>query len=204
MSGTGRVSVAVHPDLAAVGAHAAARTVVALVDALDERGEAHLVLTGGSTSGAVGEALASSPACGAVDWSRVHVWWGDERFVPAGSDDRLDEPALHGWLAAVGVPTEQVHRAPATDWPQPDDLDGAARRWADELAAVAGDGRQAPELDVVHLGVGPDGHVASLFPRSRGPGRRRLRRGGAGQPEAAARAAQPLAAGPVLGPGRCC
>ena len=160
--------MAVHPDLATVGAHAAARTVVALVDALDQRGEAHLVLTGGSASEAVSEALASSAACGAVDWARVHVWWGDERFVPAGHDDRLDAPALHGWLEAVGVPTEQVHRAPATDWPEPDDLDGAARRWAEELAAVAGDGRQAPDLDVVHLGVGPDGHVASLFPEHPG------------------------------------
>ena len=80
--------VVVHPDAAILAAAAAARLVVALQDAQAERGEATLVLTGGSLGIGTLKALAGSPALAAVDWSRVNLWWGDERFVEAASADR--------------------------------------------------------------------------------------------------------------------
>ncbi|MBA2463520.1 MAG: 6-phosphogluconolactonase, partial [Nocardioidaceae bacterium] len=92
----------------------------------------------------------------AVDWSRVDVWWGDERFVPAESSDRNARQATEALLDHVDVDPRRVHEMPSSD---SGDLTRAAAAYAAEMRA---DG--AGMFDVVLLGVGPDGHVASLFP----------------------------------------
>jgi 6-phosphogluconolactonase len=125
--------------------------------------EAHLVVTGGGILEKVLGALARRAA--ALEWPRIHVWWGDERYVPSGSDERNDRPAMALLFDQVEIAPGKLHRMPASDAGFGDDVDAAADSYAAELAAVAG-GREGavPAFDVVLLGLGPDGHCASLFP----------------------------------------
>ena len=164
-----------------LAAAAAARFVTALVDAQAASGVASVVLTGGRVGGAVLRAVRDSPARDAVDWSRVEIWWGDERWVPIGDPERNDRQAQDALLAEVPVDPARVHPFPAAGGHFAGDPDAAAVAYADELAA-AGPAR----FDVLLLGVGEEGHVASIFPdspaRARDPDGRRL---GARLPETA-------------------
>lgn len=116
-----------------------------------------VVLTGGTIARAVHRELARLSPGSDVDWTRVGLWWGDERFVAADSADRNAGQARADLLDAVGVPPAHVHVIPSTE--QAGDVDEAATAYAAEVAAHAPTG-----FDVVMLGVGPDAHVASLFP----------------------------------------
>ena len=149
------------PDAATLAREAADRAVAVLQAALEERGEAHLVVTGG---GILEKVLGGLARPDALDWSRVHVWWGDERYVPADSDDRNDRPAMSLLFDHVPVDPARLHRMPAADAGFGDDVEAAADSYAAELAAVAPDGADVPVFDLILLGVGPDGHCASLFP----------------------------------------
>jgi 6-phosphogluconolactonase len=149
--------VVVHPGKAELADAAAARLVVALTDAVAARGEAHVSLTGGSMGSALVEAVTRMPARAALDWSRVHVWWGDERWLPAGDPDRNDTQNDAAGLVTLGLDTEKVHRVAGPD----------RSRSAEQSAEVYGADLRAHgggAFDVMVLGVGPDGHVASLFP----------------------------------------
>ena len=95
-----------------------------------------------------------------IDWGRVHVWWGDERFLAAGDPDRNETGAREALLDLVPIPEDHVHAMPA-DTGQ--GVAEAAVPYADELAAHSADG-YVPGFDVLLLGMGPEGHVASLFP----------------------------------------
>lgn len=149
--------VVVAADAASLATDTAARTYEVLGAAVAQRGEAHLVVTGGSILEQVLGALADVPA--GFDWSRVHVWWGDERWVPAGTADRNDGPARRALFDAVPA---HLHVMPAEgEFTTPE---AAAVEYAAELAAAAPEGAAVPRFDVVLLGIGPDGHCASLFP----------------------------------------
>jgi 6-phosphogluconolactonase len=145
----------------------AARVIATLVAAQQVRPVAHLVVTGGGILEQVMRALGRVPARDSVDWSKVAVWWGDERFVPTDSDDRNDKAAYAAGLDDLPFDPKQVHRMPASDGPYGDDAQAAADEYAGELSAAVPPGQgddDVPHFDVILLGIGPDGHCASLFP----------------------------------------
>lgn len=153
--------VVVHRDAAVLAQAVAARLVTAVVDAQAVNGDASLVLTGGGMGGATLRELGDSPAQAAIDWSALSLWWGDERFLPAGHADRNETQARAALLDRVDLDPTRVHAMPASDGPLGDDLDAAADQYAAELAS-------ARSFDILLLGLGPDGHVASLFPDAPG------------------------------------
>ncbi len=129
-----------------------------------------LVLTGGSIAARTYAAVADSPALAAVDWGRVDLWWGDERYLPAGDPDRNETQAREALLDRLPVDPERVHPMPAADRASGGDPDQAAADYADDLRRATRPEHhgQVPAFDVLLLGVGPDGHVASLFPEHPG------------------------------------
>jgi 6-phosphogluconolactonase len=144
----------------------AARLVTRLVDAVAAKGRAALVLTGGGIGTKVLAELAAAPATDAVDWRRVEIWWGDERFLPTGDAERNETGARAALLDHVDVRPELVHPMPGPDGPDGPSPEAAAERYASWLRAAAQpqDRHGVPAFDVLLLGIGPDAHVASLFP----------------------------------------
>ena len=154
-------SVHRHPDAESVAAAVAERVLVLLAEAQAAHGEASVVLTGGSVSRTVHATLAAQADDDRVDWSRVRFWWGDERYVPSDDTDRNAGQAWEDLLQRLPVDPTLVHAMPATD-DEYEDAESAAWAYAQDLrAAVAEDGSW---FDVLMLGIGPDGHCASLFP----------------------------------------
>ncbi|MFE2417973.1 6-phosphogluconolactonase [Streptomyces hokutonensis] len=156
----------VHRDKELMAQAAAARLITKIVDAQASRGYASIVLTGGRNGNGLLAALAGQPARDAIDWGRLDLWWGDERFLPEGDPERNVTQAREALLDAVLLDPKRVHAMPASDGPYGADVDAAAAGYAEELARSAGPENHGsvPTFDVLMLGVGPDTHVASLFP----------------------------------------
>jgi 6-phosphogluconolactonase len=128
------------------------------IAAAQARGEVpHIGLTGGSIAEEIHAAIARLSPDSEVDWSRVVLWWGDERWLPAGSEDRNEVQAHRAFIDAVGVDPDHVHVMP------PSDAGLSLREAADAYSATVRE-QGAGFFEVLMLGIGPDGHVASLFP----------------------------------------
>ncbi|MEX5268845.1 6-phosphogluconolactonase [Kocuria sabuli] len=154
-----------HPDKGALAAQSAERALTVLVGAQAERGEATVVLTGGSMGSAVLAALAASPRRDEVEWSRVNVWWSDERFVAEDSPERNCVQAVEALGGALALDPDRVHYMGSAD--EFATAEDAAFDYRRELAAAADAELRSeafPRFDLSLLGLGPDGHVASLFP----------------------------------------
>ena len=167
---TSQPELIVQRDAAQLADDVAIRVLAALAHAQQTRGRAALALTGGSIMEAVWSDLAQARHRDAVDWSRVDVFWGDERYVPAGSDDRNDTPANRLLFDLAPFDAARLHPMPASDSGHDDNVEAAAASYAEELARArrADDPDEIPNFDVLLLGVGPDGHCASLFPEHPG------------------------------------
>lgn len=149
--------VEVHPDAAALATAIAGALLRRLVEAQADGSMPRICLTGGSIADAAHHELARLSPTSDVDWARVQLWWGDERFVEPGSSERNARAARAAFVDLLGVPAEHVHEMPSPhDVP---DLAAGAAAYAEAVGAHAPDG-----FEVTMLGVGPDGHVASLFP----------------------------------------
>jgi 6-phosphogluconolactonase len=139
---------------------AAVEQVVAVLGAaLSERGEATLVLTGGKTPRPIYQMLASPPERERIAWERVHFFWGDERCVPPDDPQSNFGMAWESMLAEFPVSQDHLHRMLG----EMEDTDKAARRYEAEIYKVI-PGPREPSFDLVILGMGEDGHTASLFP----------------------------------------
>ncbi|NOQ81631.1 MAG: 6-phosphogluconolactonase [Methylophaga sp.] len=126
--------------------------------AIAKRGVFHVALAGGSTPKGLYQKLATSPYVEQIDWSRVHLFFGDERCVLPTHDDSNFKMAREAMIDHIPIPQENVHRMPTEEGVAPEVAIRYGRTLADTL-----DG--AP-LDLVLLGLGPDGHIASLFPNT--------------------------------------
>jgi len=144
----------IHPcaDAEAVAQFAANAVVEGAATAIAARGVFHWVLAGGTTPKRCYELLRDAD----IDWSNVHIWFGDERCLPVGDAERNDLMADDALLNHVPIPSSQIHRMDAELGPEL-----AAERYAALLA-------DAPAMDLILLGIGEDGHTASLFPGNPG------------------------------------
>lgn len=155
----GRGHLTIVTDGEALARAAAARVVEATRTAVDERGIALIALSGGSTPKRMGELLASPDFSPFVPWDRTEIFWGDERWVPIDHGDSNAGAALRGWLAAVGSPT-RIHPVDT----QTASPEAGAAAYEATIRSVAKTPLAVPVFDLILLGMGDDGHTASLFP----------------------------------------
>lgn len=156
-------TVVVRDDRIVLASLVADRLVGLLAEETDGGRGVHVALTGGTMGIAVLGAVAEHPLRDSFDWGTVHLWFSDERFVARDDPERNTGQARAALLDGLAIPAENIHEPPAAG--RGATLDVAARDYAAELARFPQpDATPYPAFDVCLLGMGPDGHVASLFP----------------------------------------
>ena len=152
-------TVEVLPDLAALIERSLSIALAKIQTAIESRGLCTIALSGGSTPKPLYEAIAAQQ----LPWDKIHVFWGDERYVSPDHPDSNQLMARRAWLDSVDIPAQNIHPMP-TDDANPAD---AARKYEAHLAEFFHLKRgEFPALDVILLGMGDDGHTASLFPHT--------------------------------------
>ncbi|MGB0082665.1 MAG: 6-phosphogluconolactonase [Terracidiphilus sp.] len=160
-----KIVYCVAPDAAALAAHAAQYFVEQAEHAVAARGRARVAISGGSTPKATFALLAdpAQPWRARMPWSKLDLWWVDERCVPPDDPDSNYRMTREAMLDHVPLQPEQIHRMEGEREPE-----AAASRYESELRnGFRLEGAELPRFDVVQLGMGPDGHTASLFPHTR-------------------------------------
>jgi len=147
-------------DAQALAAYAAERLIQLAAAAIRSSGRFCVALSGGSTPRQMYTLLAQAERREQIDWSRLHIFWGDERCVPPDHPDSNYRMARQALLNQLPIPIRNIHRMPGELEPEV-----AARRYEAELRA-AFPGQSLPRFDLALLGLGDDGHTASLFPGS--------------------------------------
>jgi 6-phosphogluconolactonase len=146
-------------------AAAAGERLIGVIDAATAaRGRALVVLTGGGNGNRLLRFLGAQGQ--RIDWPKVHLFWGDERYVAEDDEERNDKQARVALLDHIDIPARNVHAMPASDGEFGSDLAAAALAYEQLLAANAEPGNPAPNFDVHLLGMGPEGHINSVFPDS--------------------------------------
>lgn len=148
-------------DLDALSQAAAALFIESCAAAVIARGRSLVALSGGNTPAKLYELLARSPYTEQVDWLHLHVFWGDERCVPPEDIQSNYRQAKDALLSRVAIPPENIHRVMGEAEPE-----AAAIAYAQAIKAYAAAPLDWPRFDLVLLGLGDDGHTASLFPGS--------------------------------------
>lgn len=143
------------PDRSSVERRVADELVSVILGALESRGRANILVTGGTVGIGTLAAVAQHPNVHTLDWSRVHVWWGDERFVADDSLERNEQQARDALFSLLDIPKANLHVFPAD---RGQTLEQARDEFLDRYPGGF------PSFDVALNGIGPDGHVASLFP----------------------------------------
>jgi 6-phosphogluconolactonase len=143
--------ISTFPDAEGMAVHAASEIARLLEEARERRGTAHVALSGGGTPARTYELLAQT----LEDWEGVEVWFADERCVPPEHEQSNYRLAAETLLRPAGIAEQRVHRMLGELGPRE-----GARRYAEQLRARG----EAVRLDVAVLGIGPEGHIASLFP----------------------------------------
>jgi 6-phosphogluconolactonase len=158
-------TIRIFPDVEALSEAAAHEFVRCAREATAARGRFTVALSGGSTPRRLYQFLAAEPFRGQVDWSHVEFFWGDERCVPPDDAESNYRMAREAVLARLPLPADHVHRLEA----ERPDKESAARDYQAVMARVFGvdPAGPPPAFDLVLLGMGPDGHTASLFPHTR-------------------------------------
>ncbi|MBE9198700.1 MULTISPECIES: 6-phosphogluconolactonase [unclassified Nodularia (in: cyanobacteria)] len=151
--------VEVLPDISALVARSLELILSQLSTAIEQRGQFTIALAGGSTPKPLYEAIADQK----LPWDKIHIFWGDERYVPADHPDSNELMARRAWLDRVDIPAANIHSVPTLDG----DPTVSAAKYEQHLREFFNSSPQDfPALDVVLLGMGDDAHTASLFPHT--------------------------------------
>src|SRR5690349_13184147 len=151
--------IAIYPDTDILSHEAAQYIVRVAQESIVTHGRFTLALSGGNTPKKLYGLLASEPYVSQIDWNLVEIFWSDERCVPPDSPDSNYHMAQEVLLSKVPIPANQIHRTPADEA----DRDAASEAYAQEMRNVFGT-NGVPKFDLIQLGMGPEGHTASLFP----------------------------------------
>jgi len=150
-------NIEILPDRSALITKALSCVLEAYEKSIEAHGQFTIAVAGGGTPRPLYEALAEQ----SLDWSKVHVFWGDERYVPSTDPQSNEGMVRKAWLDRVSIPSENIHPMP-TNYPDPAT---AAQSYEAELQSFFGKEQgEFPSLDLILLGIGDDGHTASLFP----------------------------------------